>query len=160
MCVKYLSKILKIAGCREGTDKRTNAQMHKQTNRLTNILSKTNVFESNEITHRATPFENFKFAQNWFEADDHSKNRLHLWNLTPVLLSFCVRRMAVPKHSFGDCEQTVTPIDFKFCGMIDSGRGHPSHAPNTSCSRITLISTCIKTCDNFCFSQLMEKSLF
>ena len=80
--------------------------------------------------------------------------------LTQVLLSFCVRRTAVPKHSFGYSDQTVGPIDFKFCGMIDRGKAHPSNAPFTSCNQITRITTRVKSCDNYCFSQVMKNNHF
>ena len=53
--VKYLSDKLKTTAARAHTDRQTD----RQTNRLTDILPKTIVFESNEITQRATPFENF-----------------------------------------------------------------------------------------------------
>ena len=53
--VNYLIDRLKTMACRAQTDR----QKDRQTNRLTDILSKTLVFESNEITQRATAFENF-----------------------------------------------------------------------------------------------------
>ena len=51
LCNKYLRDILKIVDARVYTDKQT-AELK---NRLTDILSKNEVFESNEITQRVTP---------------------------------------------------------------------------------------------------------
>jgi len=48
-----------------------------------------------------------------------------IWSEMTSVMPWCgVRRGMLQKCIFGDCDQTIGPIDFKFCRMMRKSRGH------------------------------------